>query len=129
MMASKLIFQFCVFTVLYNCFTCSITDNKIKKYSLNNMSLKNSQTPYELIENLRKQVLAKEKELKKAEEINRNFEKMLQLVNILGQVDSFLTDRTKVLIKKIAMLVDADDGKFEREFNNNHGITIQNNQI
>lgn len=35
---------------------------------------------------------------------------MIELVNILGQVDTFLTDRTKALAKKLAMLTeDSDD--------------------
>ncbi|XP_023016557.2 uncharacterized protein isoform X1 [Leptinotarsa decemlineata] len=94
---------------------CDIATNSIKKTS-DLYNLKSATTPYQLIETLRKQVLAKEDELVKAEQINQSFERMIQLVNILGQVDSFLTDRTKTMIKKIAMLADADDGKYEQEY-------------
>lgn len=62
-----------------------------------------------LIESLRHQIKTKEEELHKAEKTNKNFERMIQLVNILGQVDSFLTDRTKTMIKKLAVLADDKD--------------------
>ncbi|RZB38787.1 hypothetical protein BDFB_009981, partial [Asbolus verrucosus] len=61
---------------------------------------------HHLMNNLHNQIKAKEEEMKNAEMINRNFERMIQLVNILGQVDSFLTERTKAVIKKLALLVD-----------------------
>lgn len=59
--------------------------------------------------NLHRQIKAKEEELQNAETINRNFERMIQLVNILGQVDNFLTERTKTVIKKLALLVEDED--------------------
>lgn len=62
-----------------------------------------------LIESLRRQIRTKEEELQQAEKINKNFERMIQLVNILGQVDSFLTDRTKVMIKKLAVLAEDEE--------------------
>ncbi|KAK4878326.1 hypothetical protein RN001_010832 [Aquatica leii] len=46
---------------------------------------------------------------KKAERLNRNFERMLQLVNILGQVDNFLSERVKLLLRKLALLAEDDD--------------------
>ncbi|KAF5286486.1 hypothetical protein FQR65_LT12569 [Abscondita terminalis] len=45
---------------------------------------------------------------KKAERLNRNFQRMLQLVNILGQVDNFLTERVKLLLRKLALLAEDD---------------------
>ncbi|CAG9855015.1 unnamed protein product [Phyllotreta striolata] len=94
-----------------------LATNSIRR---SDFDLKTAQTPYQLIESLRKQVLEKENELKKAEEINKNFEKMIQLVNILGQVDSFLTERTRAMIQKLAMLTGADNGEFEKEYNKKH---------
>ncbi|CAH1110224.1 unnamed protein product [Psylliodes chrysocephalus] len=119
MNSSTYILQFFVFLSIYIVTNGELATNTINR---SNFNLETAQTPYQLIETLRKQVLDKENELKKAEEINKNFEKMIQLVNILGQVDSFLTDRTKTIIKKIAMLTDADDGAFEKEFRRNHNI-------
>lgn len=51
------------------------------------------------------------------EQINKNFERMIQLVNIMGQVNTFLASRSRSVIKKIAMLADADEGQYEKEFN------------
>ncbi|XP_044261077.1 uncharacterized protein LOC123009039 [Tribolium madens] len=62
-----------------------------------------------LINNLHRQIKAKEEEMQNAETINRNFERMIQLVNILGQVDNFLTERTKTAIKKLALLVEDEE--------------------
>ncbi|EFA05340.1 uncharacterized protein LOC103313367 [Tribolium castaneum] len=64
-----------------------------------------------LLNTLHRQIKAKEAEMQNAETINRNFERMIQLVNILGQVDNFLTERTKNVIKKLALLVE-DEEKF-----------------
>jgi hypothetical protein len=74
--------------------------------------MKNKINAQHVVSNLQRQVKAKEEELKNAETINRNFERMIQLVNVLGQVDTFLTERTKAVIKKLALLVeDEDDGR------------------
>lgn len=48
-------------------------------------------------------------EVEKSERINRGFEKMIQLVSVLGQIDSFITDRTKTLVKKLNAVYDVDD--------------------
>lgn len=79
--------------------------------------IRNAATPYELVDALKKQVQQKEDELNKMEQINKNFERMIQLVNIMGQVNNFLASRSRSVIKKIAMLADADEGQFENEFN------------
>ncbi|XP_063926661.1 uncharacterized protein LOC135140163 [Zophobas morio] len=67
------------------------------------------------LNSLHKQIRAKEEELKNAEEINKNFERMIQFVNILGQVDNFVSEKTKVLIKKLAILVE-DEEKIKRHY-------------
>ncbi|XP_011503389.1 PREDICTED: uncharacterized protein LOC105366588 [Ceratosolen solmsi marchali] len=48
-------------------------------------------------------------EIQKSEKINRGFEKMIQLVSVLGQVDSFITDRTKSLVRKLNAVYDVDE--------------------
>jgi RNase H-fold protein (predicted Holliday junction resolvase) len=48
-------------------------------------------------------------EIEKSERINRGFEKMIQLVSVLGQVDSFITDRTKSLVRKLNAVYDVDE--------------------
>lgn len=60
------------------------------------------------------QIKQKEMELERAQRVNRNFERILQLVNILGQVDSFLSDRTKSILRKLALLAEDDDGYSKR---------------
>ncbi|KAF5284624.1 hypothetical protein FQA39_LY16982 [Lamprigera yunnana] len=47
-------------------------------------------------------------EQKRAERLNRNFARMLQLVNILGQVDTFVSERLKTMLRKLALLADDD---------------------
>ncbi|CAH1959193.1 unnamed protein product [Acanthoscelides obtectus] len=76
-------------------------------------------TPYQLVENLRKQITVKDEELEKAEQLNRSFEKLAQLISLLGQIDSFLTEKTKSLIRKVAAMADDSgrEGISEQEFN------------
>lgn len=69
------------------------------------------------MDTLKKQVQQKEEELNKIEQVNKNFERMIQLVNIMRQVNNFLASRSRSVIKKITMLADADDGQYEKEFN------------
>ncbi|KAJ8933759.1 hypothetical protein NQ314_013792 [Rhamnusium bicolor] len=95
---------------------CDLSTNSIKR-KVDLYNLKNAANPFQLVDTLKKQVQAKEDELVKAEQINKNFERMIQLVNILGQVDSFLTERTRSMIRKLAMLADADKGQYEYDFN------------
>lgn len=92
-----------------------VATNTIRR-KLEQFNIKNTQDPYRMVEALKKEVLAIEKELKQAEEVNKNVERIIPLVSTLGLVDSFLIDRTKTMIKKIAMLADADDGRYEKEF-------------
>ncbi|XP_050500685.1 uncharacterized protein LOC126880675 [Diabrotica virgifera virgifera] len=111
MFNKNLIFLLQIFVLVMICMpvSCDVSTNELRNSS-----------PHQLIESLKEEVLQKEKELKKAEEVNKSFEKMLQLLNILGQVDLFLTDRTKDMIKKLAILIEADDGTFSNEFNRRH---------
>ncbi|KAK5638023.1 hypothetical protein RI129_012318 [Pyrocoelia pectoralis] len=50
----------------------------------------------------------------KSEKLNRNFQRMLQFVNILGQVDTFLSERLKLIIRKLALLADDDDDGYSK---------------
>nr|CAI5862020.1 unnamed protein product [Callosobruchus analis] len=71
--------------------------------------INNNLTPYQLVEGLRKQIQVKDEELEKAEQLNKSFEKLAQLISLLGQIDSFLTEKTKSLIKKIAVMADDNE--------------------
>ncbi|XP_011307459.1 uncharacterized protein [Fopius arisanus] len=56
----------------------------------------------------------RENSLERTEKLNRGFEKMIQLVNVLGQVDSFITDRAKVVVRKLNAIYDVDDARRAR---------------
>ncbi|KAK9874260.1 hypothetical protein WA026_002613 [Henosepilachna vigintioctopunctata] len=94
---------------------CSILDNTIEKNAETTKSPIIRQQELQLLESLKKQIKAKEEELKKAETINKNFEKMIQLVSVLGQIDTFLTERSRALIRKMAILAEDDDEVLEEE--------------
>ena len=44
------------------------------------------------------------------ERINKSFEKMIQLISVLGQVDSFINDRTKSFVRKMNAIYEVDEG-------------------
>lgn len=67
---------------------------------------------HDLIESLRQQIQNEEKELEKEEKMNKNFERLVQFVNFLGQVDAFLSERTKNVIKKLAKLTREDEDMY-----------------
>lgn len=48
-------------------------------------------------------------EIARAERANRAFERLIQFVNIVGQVDSYITERARSFVRKIALLVDDDE--------------------
>ncbi|XP_044763620.1 uncharacterized protein LOC123320380 [Coccinella septempunctata] len=112
---------FIFFTVISRT-RCDISDNTIEKNTerivernetntMEPMAVK--QGELQLLEMLKTQIKAKEEELKKAEAINKNFEKMIQLVSILGQIDTFLTERTRALIRKMAILTEDEDADLQ----------------
>lgn len=47
------------------------------------------------------------------ERINKGFERILKLITILGQVDSFLSNRAKIILKKLASLTDDEERQEE----------------
>ncbi|KAL1502720.1 hypothetical protein ABEB36_007824 [Hypothenemus hampei] len=101
-----LVFLFLNFLMIICFVNADIATNSISRRT--NAVSKNN--PNNIIDSLRRQIENKEKELERAERMNKNFEKMIELVNILGQVDTFLTDRTRALVKKLAVLTeDSDD--------------------
>ncbi|XP_046474969.1 uncharacterized protein [Neodiprion pinetum] len=55
-----------------------------------------------------------ETELERAERVNKGFERMIQMVNILGQVDNFISDRTKNVVRKLNAMYDIDDQEKSR---------------
>ncbi|KAL3270930.1 hypothetical protein HHI36_021436 [Cryptolaemus montrouzieri] len=103
---------------LINFSKSDISDNTIEKNTSPTVSPLVKQKELQLLETLKKQIKTKEDELKKADTINKHFEKMLQLVTIMGQIDTFLTERTRALIRKMAILAEdeeADNEKFREE--------------
>ncbi|XP_024939878.1 uncharacterized protein LOC107266794 [Cephus cinctus] len=50
-----------------------------------------------------------ETEVERADRINKGFERMIQFVNVLGQVDSFISDRTKNVVKKLNAMYEVDE--------------------
>lgn len=65
-----------------------------------------------IVNELKKEIYKKENDLENTENLKRNFEKVMELVNIFGQLDDFLVDRTKNMIKKLAVFA-GDEKKFE----------------
>ncbi|XP_066583816.1 uncharacterized protein [Prorops nasuta] len=47
--------------------------------------------------------------LEKQKRINLGFEKMIQFIHVLGQVDDFVSDKTKNFVRRINAIYQADD--------------------
>ncbi|KAL0122424.1 hypothetical protein PUN28_007269 [Cardiocondyla obscurior] len=47
--------------------------------------------------------------------INRGFEKIIDFVNVLGQMDNFVYDRTKNIIRKLNAIYDIDENERYRD--------------
>ncbi|XP_011686006.1 PREDICTED: uncharacterized protein LOC105448844 [Wasmannia auropunctata] len=50
-------------------------------------------------------------DVERSERINRGFEKIIEFVNVLGQMDNFVYDRTKNIIRKLNAIYDMDDNE------------------
>lgn len=50
-------------------------------------------------------------DVERSERINRGFEKMIEFVNVLGQMDNFVYDRTKNIIRKLNAIYDLDENE------------------
>lgn len=68
-----------------------------------------AKTKYSLIEKLENETSSE-----KNERINRGLQKVMQFVGVMGQVDSYLTDQTRTLIKKLALLCEYDEKEKRR---------------
>jgi len=53
-------------------------------------------------------------DIDRSERINRGFEKIIELVNVLGQMDNFVYDRTKNFIRKLNTIYDMDENEIIR---------------
>ena len=53
-------------------------------------------------------------DIDRSERINRGFEKIIELVNVLGQMDNFVYDRTKNFIRKLNTMYDMDENEIIR---------------
>ncbi|XP_032681090.1 uncharacterized protein LOC116848760 isoform X2 [Odontomachus brunneus] len=49
--------------------------------------------------------------IERSVKINRGFEKIVQFVNVLGQMDNFFYDKTKNLIRKLNVIYDMDENE------------------
>ena len=78
----------------------AVVDETTHKSSIFSNSLSNMETA--------------ETDLEKTERINKGFERVIQFMNVLGQVDSFLTDRTKNFIRKLNAAYEVDDNDIYR---------------
>lgn len=73
--------------------------------------------------NLQQIARTQDPEVERAEKLNKGFEKVIQFVNIMGQVDSFLTDRTKAVMRRLAYLADPnaeEDDRYRRASHRRH---------
>lgn len=52
----------------------------------------------------------------RSDRLNRRFEKLIRLVNVLGQVDSFFSDRTRNLVRKLNAIYEVDERDRSRRF-------------
>ncbi|RZF44708.1 hypothetical protein LSTR_LSTR000660 [Laodelphax striatellus] len=52
-----------------------------------------------------------ESEVERAERTNREFEKLIQFATIVGQVDSFITHKARILIRALAKLTEEDEAE------------------
>ncbi|XP_077278152.1 uncharacterized protein LOC143906167 [Temnothorax americanus] len=50
-------------------------------------------------------------DVERSERINRGFEKIIEFVNVLGQMDNFVYDRTKNIIRKLNAIYDMDENR------------------
>lgn len=50
-------------------------------------------------------------DVERSERINRGFEKIIEFVNVLGQMDNFVYDRTKNIIRKLNAIYDVDENE------------------
>ena len=50
-------------------------------------------------------------DIERSESINRNFEKIIEFVNILGQMDNFVYERTRNIIRKLNAIYDIDENE------------------
>lgn len=57
----------------------------------------------------RSQLNEVELDVERSTRINSGFEKMVQLVNVLGQMDNFFYDKTKDFIRKLNAMYDIED--------------------
>lgn len=50
-------------------------------------------------------------DVERSERINRGFERIIEFVNVLGQMDNFIYDRTRNIIRKLNAIYDVDENE------------------
>lgn len=73
---------------------------------------------------IRKSVKQLEAEAETKEKMHKQFERVIQFVNIMGQFDSFISDRTRNIIRKLNAWYDVDE--MEKPKRNNRPSVILN---
>ncbi|KAL2715247.1 hypothetical protein V1478_014945 [Vespula squamosa] len=62
------------------------------------------------------QIILKKEEInsndKRTDKINKGFEKVIDFVNVLGQINDFVSDKTKNIIRKLNNLYNSDEGEY-----------------
>lgn len=65
---------------------------------------------------LEDQIMSKKEEInsknRRIDEINKGFEKVIDFVNVLGQINNFVSDRTKNIIRKLNNLYNSDEDEY-----------------
>ncbi|KAF7395519.1 hypothetical protein HZH68_009569 [Vespula germanica] len=65
---------------------------------------------------LEDQIMSKKEEInsknRRTDEINKGFEKVIDFVNVLGQINDFVSDRTKNIIRKLNNLYNSDENEY-----------------
>ncbi|KAL2736127.1 hypothetical protein V1477_012636 [Vespula maculifrons] len=65
---------------------------------------------------LEDQIMSKKEEInsknRRTDEINKGFEKVIDFVNVLGQINDFVSDRTKNIIRKLNNLYNSDEDEY-----------------
>ncbi|XP_011172172.2 uncharacterized protein LOC105204682 [Solenopsis invicta] len=55
-------------------------------------------------------------DIERSKRINRGFERVIEFVNVLGQMDNFVYDRTRNFIRKLNAIYDMDENERYRGF-------------
>ncbi|XP_024885737.1 uncharacterized protein LOC112463532 [Temnothorax curvispinosus] len=69
---------------------------------------------------INKGAISGDADVERSERINRGFEKIIEFVNVLGQMDNFVYDRTKNIIRKLNAIYDMDENHENERYRGSH---------